>query len=194
MHRMIRTFPFCLLICLVFLCLNACGSAEKKQNQSEDSNETDISVKSLEDSVITRLYSDYTADPRSPFQKEINQIIDYAVENNLPLTGNKSGLYSMVLKPGTGVYPRWGLSFTAHYTVSSLEGKVYDSTYKRDKPFTDVLGQVIPAWNEGLIHMQEGGKSMFISPSHLAYGEAGFGDIIPPNTVLVFEIELIRAQ
>ena len=73
------------------------------------------------------------------------------------------------------------------------EGGVFDDSYKRGKPieFPIGMGNVIPGWDEGILLLNKGDKARFVIPSHLAYGEAGAGGVIPPNATLVFDVELM---
>ncbi|GAB6028255.1 FK506-binding protein 2A [Chamberlinius hualienensis] len=84
-----------------------------------------------------------------------------------------------------------------HYTGTLLsDGSKFDSSYDRQQPFVFQVGrrQVIPGWEQGLLDMCVGEKRKLTVPSHLAYGEAGAGDKIPPNADLVFEVELITIE
>ena len=81
-----------------------------------------------------------------------------------------------------------------HYSGKLEDGTEFDSSYKRNKPFDFQIGtrQVIEGWELGLIGMREGGKRTIFIPSYLAYGKKGAGNIIPPNSNLIFEIEIIQ--
>jgi peptidyl-prolyl cis-trans isomerase A (cyclophilin A) len=76
------------------------------------------------------------------------------------------------------------------------DGLVFDSSYERGNPIEFPLGQgqVIPGWDEGIQLLQIGDKARFVIPSHLAYGEKGAGGVIPPNAVLIFDVELIEVK
>ncbi|MET4162921.1 peptidylprolyl isomerase [Marinobacterium sp. MBR-111] len=87
-----------------------------------------------------------------------------------------------------------GALITAHYRGFLEDGTEFDSSYDRGQPFQTVLSRkkVIAAWVEGLKGMKEGGTRRLTVPAELGYGERGFGDKIPPNANLVFEIELLE--
>ena len=97
------------------------------------------------------------------------------------------------LKVGTGRSPKQGESVTVHYTGWFTNGKKFDSSVDRDEPFTFVLGarQVIAGWDLGVATMKIGDKVKLTLPPELAYGRAGYPGAIPPNSILVFEVELL---
>ncbi len=97
---------------------------------------------------------------------------------------------------GTGAAAEAGKKMTVHYTGTLTNGTKFDSSKDRDLPFVFNLGagQVIPGWEQGIAGMKEGGKRKLTIPPHLAYGERGVPGVIPPNSVLVFEIELIKVE
>ena len=100
-----------------------------------------------------------------------------------------------ILKEGdiNGQYPSSGSTVTVHYTGKFQNGNVFDSSISRGTPFSFVLNgrQVIPGWDIAVASMKKGEKSVFFIPSELAYGQRGAGASIPPNTDLIFEIELL---
>lgn len=102
-----------------------------------------------------------------------------------------SGLQYEVLKEGTGATPAKTDRVTVHYKGTLPDGKVFDSSYDRNEPATFGVGEVIPGWVEALQLMKPGGKYRVVIPPALAYGENGAGDVIGPNSTLVFEIELL---
>ncbi|HYK77460.1 MAG TPA: FKBP-type peptidyl-prolyl cis-trans isomerase [Daejeonella sp.] len=102
-----------------------------------------------------------------------------------------SGLQYQVLRDGNGPKPSINDEVTVHYKGTLLNGIQFDSSYDRNEPVTLLLTQVIPGWTEGLQQMPLGSKFRFFIPWQLAYGEQAAGEI-PPYSVLVFEIELLK--
>ena len=102
-----------------------------------------------------------------------------------------SGLQYEILKKGTGKKPAASDKVKVHYEGKLLDGTVFDSSYERKKPATFGLQQVIKGWTEGLQLMETGAKYRFYIPSELAYGAGGQRGI-PPNSVLIFDVELLE--
>lgn len=107
------------------------------------------------------------------------------------LATTKSGLMYKVEKQGSGSSPVNGATVTVNYTGSFLDGTVFDSSVQAGKPVSFKIGQVIQGWNEALMDMKKGEKRLLVIPPELGYGARGYPGAIPPNSFLVFEVELV---
>jgi FKBP-type peptidyl-prolyl cis-trans isomerase FklB len=105
-----------------------------------------------------------------------------------------SGLQYKVLTQGTGAKPTASDTVTCNYKGTLVDGTEFDSSYKRGEPANFPVGGVIKGWTEALQLMPVGSKWQLFIPPSLAYGEQGAGADIPPNSTLIFEIELISIQ
>lgn len=112
-----------------------------------------------------------------------------------PIT-TPSGLKYEDTKVGTGASPQTGQRVTVHYTGTLVDGTKFDSSRDRGTPFTFVIGtgSVIKGWDEGVATMKVGGKRNLLIPAALAYGARSPGAGIPPNSDLLFEVELLSIQ
>ena len=131
--------------------------------------------------------------------------LSYAIElvNEEKSKMQDKGITDLIItdnKVGDGREAEKGLTVTVHYTGWLYEdGKKttkFDSSVDRREPFSFVLGvgQVIKGWDNGVSGMQVGGSRTIIIPSSMGYGSRGAGDVIPPNSDLIFEVELIEIQ
>jgi len=103
-----------------------------------------------------------------------------------------SGLVYRSLKDGKGASPMAADTVKVHYRGTFLDGKEFDSSYKRGEPIEFPLNGVIKCWTEGVQKMKIGGKAKLTCPASIAYGERGAGGgVIPPNATLQFEVELL---
>ena len=111
-----------------------------------------------------------------------------------------SGLQIIDTVAGTGAQPQRGQTCVMHYTGwlynNGIKGKKFDSSVDRGEPFEFKvgIGQVIKGWDEGVSSMKVGGKRTLIIPPALGYGERGAGGVIPPNAVLMFDVELLGVK
>ncbi len=96
--------------------------------------------------------------------------------------------------PGTGPAVKTGDTVRVHYTGTLLDGTKFDSSRDRDEPFEFTLGRgmVIRGWDEGIVGMKKGGRRKLTIPSDMAYGKAGHPPVIPPDSPLVFNVELVE--
>lgn len=130
-------------------------------------------------------------------QAELEEMTAAKVEefkNNEGVEVTESGLMIRTIQEGEGTSPVASDTVTVHYTGKLMNGDVFDSSVERGEPATFPLNRVIPGWTEGLQKMKEGGKAELLIPSDLAYGPRGAGNTIPPNSTLLFEVELISVN
>lgn len=108
----------------------------------------------------------------------------------------ESGLRYQFIVHGSGKQAEAGKTVAVHYIGTLDNAKEFDNSYKRKKPIEFQLGRgnVIEGWDEGIALLKEGDKARFVIPSHLAYGSAGAGGVIPPNAVLIFDVELMAVK
>ena len=104
-----------------------------------------------------------------------------------------SGLQYVDEIVGDGPSPTAGQNVKVHYSGTFPDGRKFDSSRDRGRPFEFVIGQgrVIRGWDEGVLDMKVGGRRILTVPGHLGYGAAGAGNIIPPNATLLFDVELL---
>lgn len=107
-----------------------------------------------------------------------------------------SGLKYIDEVVGTGASPRPGATVKVDYTGTLLDGTKFDSSKDSGRPLEFVIGtgRVIKGWDEGVMSMKVGGKRRLIVPPDLGYGARGFGQSIPPNATLQFEVELLDVK
>ncbi|QWX82752.1 peptidylprolyl isomerase [Cellulophaga sp. HaHaR_3_176] len=108
----------------------------------------------------------------------------------------ESGLRYKIIQKGTGAKAEAGMEVSVHYEGSLVSGTVFDSSYKRKEPidFQVGVGQVIKGWDEGICLLNVGDKARFVIPSNLGYGSAGAGGVIPPDAILIFDVELMKVS
>lgn len=105
-----------------------------------------------------------------------------------------SGFKVETIKPGNGQKPKAGQRVTVHYTGTLSNGKKFDSSRDRNRPFQFTLGEgeVIKGWDLGVAQMSKGEQAKLTCPPDYAYGDEDVGDgLIPANSTLVFDVELI---
>ena len=155
----------------------------------------------LSDDEMRATLAALQADMNGKLQAKRQQEGDAAQkEGEAFLAGNKSkpgvvtlpsGLQYKILTTGNGPKPAATDSVVCHYRGTFINGKEFDSSYKHGQPLTFPVNGVIKGWTEALQLMPAGSKWQLFIPSNLAYGEQGYGADIPPNSTLIFEVELI---
>ncbi|PHS09450.1 MAG: peptidylprolyl isomerase [Kordia sp.] len=123
---------------------------------------------------------------------EMNKSID---EVSKGFEKTATGLrYKITQTNAEGKKAKRGDNIQVHYTGTLLDGTKFDSSVDRGKPISFPIGtgRVIPGWDEGIMLLKEGEKARLIIPSYLGYGERGSGRVIPPNAILIFDVELVK--
>jgi len=120
---------------------------------------------------------------------------DYLLKNKIKAQPTESGLIYIKKKAGNGAQAENGKQVSVHYTGKFLDGEVFDTSEGKE-PMSIVLGRgsVIPGFEEGIALMREGEKATLILPAAIAYGERGAGNVIPPYTPIMFDVELVKVS
>lgn len=133
----------------------------------------------------------------------------YIQEKGLTASKTESGLYYVIEQEGTGEATTPGTTMYVNYAGYLLDGTLFDTSMPEIAKANNIfdaersyealpvnvgMGQVIPGWDEGLMLLKKGSKGKFIIPSPLGYGENGAGAMIPPNSILVFDVEVTDVQ
>jgi len=195
--RRSRKLAFVMLPALTLMILAglACQPAEKKAAAPAEGE------KAAQDAAAT--HSETTSDPApaagtTPEGQESAPAASPAatLTPGANVTSTASGLKYEDLVVGTGATPKTGQTCSVHYTGWLTNGSKFDSSRDRGTPFTFPIGQgsVIKGWDAGVMGMKVGGKRKLWVPPALAYGPDGYPPVIPPNSELVFEVELLGVQ
>lgn len=186
------------------------GMNMKRQNIDADSDQIVAGMKSSLNGDKTLLSEQEMAQILTSYQQEMQQkqaaeMAALSTENakkseeylkeNAKKKGFEtlpSGLQYRVITEGTGAIPNAESMVEVHYKGTLTDGTEFDSSYKRGEPASFPVGGVIPGWTEALKLMKEGSKWELVIPPALAYGERGAAPVIPPNSALIFEVELLK--
>jgi len=158
----------------------------------------------LSDEEILQVLDDYQKERKASAEKRAKETGEKnKKDGEIFLAKNKekdgvitlpSGLQYKVVTAGTGKIPKSSDSVTTHYRGTLIDGTEFDSSYAREEPASFRVDRVISGWTEALQLMKVGSKWEIYIPSELAYGPRGTGQIIGPNSALIFEIELLTIK
>ncbi|HPC72571.1 MAG TPA: FKBP-type peptidyl-prolyl cis-trans isomerase [Treponema sp.] len=168
---------------------NAFLQGFKDNMESKKLKLTDEQASSYIQEAITKAQEKKAADNKA---KETKFLEDNGKKPGVKTTA--SGLQYEVISEGTGLKPQATDTVKVHYTGTLMDGTKFDSSIDRGEPAEFPLDQVIPGWTEGIQLMSVGSKYKLYIPSSLAYGESGAGGVIPPNSPLIFEVELLGIE
>lgn len=179
--------PAALSAAVAIASLSSCGGNKAKQEDS---------LKEVEEMVAA--VKDYTPDTTSfaAYNAEFfnNPAKKAGTPSDSTYVETETGLKYVVITEGTGKTPSATDAVTVHYTGILTDGTEFDSSVSRGEPITFPLNRVIAGWTEGLQQMKEGGVAVFYIPSGLAYGEQGAPGAIPPNSDLIFKVQLFSVD
>lgn len=117
----------------------------------------------------------------------------HAQTNSTPeLVKLPSGVEVSHIQKGSGPRPIASDTVLVHYEGTLLDGKVFDSSYKRGQPISFPLSGVVPCWTQGVAQMSVGGTAVLTCPADTAYGSRGVPNVIPPNSILKFKVNLLE--
>lgn len=153
-------------------------------------NQADLNLHATVDTTLTPVPTSAIINTQSQNAASSSSSMD-----NIQIT-TQDGLKIQDETVGTGATAQSGSTVTVNYLGTLENGTKFDSSYDRNTPFTTQIGvgQVIKGWDEGIVGMKVGGKRKLIIPPDLGYGAQGAGDSIPPNSTLIFEVELLEVK
>src|SRR6266536_2476685 len=146
--------------------------------------------------VMTTFEKDMQSKQKAAGEKNAAEGTKFLEENKKKegVKMTSSGMQYKVVKEGTGAQPKATDTVTVNYRGTLINGKEFDSSYKRGQPATFPLNGVIKGWTEGLQLMKTGSKYQVFVPPNLAYGDRNVGPDIAPNSTLIFEVELLGVK
>ena len=155
---------------------------------------TDSASESALQSLLLLMQKKKEEDEKAAAKKALDEQAQFLAKNVLDSTVKVTtkGVQYKVIKEGTGITPKVSDKVQVHYVGALLDGTEFDNSVKRGEPLEFPVNAVIEGWQDLLQVMKEGMKVKAWIPSALAYGEAGVPPLIPANSLLVFEVELLK--
>lgn len=136
------------------------------------------------------------AGQQEQLEADLLTIEEFLEQNNIDAQKAEAGLYYVEEQEGTGPEVKEGDEVTVHYRGKLLDGTPFDASYDRGEPFTFQVGEgmVIRGWDEALQELRQGSKATLYIPSPLAYGPRSAGPVIKPNSILIFDVEVLDVK
>lgn len=145
---------------------------------------------------IQKMQQEMAVKQQRQLLEDIQTIDKHLAERSIVADTTASGVRIQVTEKGTGEKPQAGDNIVVHYRGKLLSGEQFDASYDRNQPFTFPVGrgQVIPGWDESLMQLPKGSKATIYIPSPLAYGPQQASEVIKPNSILVFDVEVLDVK
>lgn len=153
-----------------------------------------LAVSDDEARTIVNKFLNEAEEKKSVAQKKAGEEFLAANKQRPEIHTTASGLQYEIIKEGNGKKPKATDRVKCHYEGQLIDGTLFDSSVRRGQPATFGVSQVIAGWVEALQMMSEGAKWKLYIPSELGYGAQGAGELIPPHSVLIFEVELLEVM
>lgn len=164
----------------------SCNSSHTDTSSSE--------AAELDETELTRITTLMDPAPETYQEDQVNKLLQYALDHNIPVHKTESGLLYWIQKPGNDKKAGKGDKILVRYKGNLLDGKVFDQSPASGEPVQFKLSDMIPAWQEALTLIGEDGKITILTHSDLAYKGQRVGNVIPPYSPLIFEVELIDIE
>lgn len=161
----------------------SCNSDHKDTSSSE--------APELDEVELTRITTLIDPAPETYQEDQVNRLLQYALDHNMPVHKTESGLLYWIQEPGNDQRAQKEDKILVRYRGNLLDGKVFDQSPVSGEPVQFNLSDMIPAWQEALSMIGEDGKITILTHSDLAYRGQRIGNVIPPYSPLIFEVELI---
>ena len=152
--------------------------------------------KAAYDKMMAEEEAAYEAEKAKRQVEEGKTIAAYIAANGVTQEPTESGLYIFPVEAGKGALAQWGDVVSVHCVLRNLQGEIIDSTYGEGEPMSFTIGEgnMVPAIEEAVMTMAPGAKVTVLTPSEMAFGEMDLGEMLPPYTPLLIDLELVEVK
>lgn len=178
-----------LMFSLILVC--SCSSNSETSTSSRTVNTKTVEMSGDE---LRRVSMMIDPAPKTYQEEQVNKLIQYALDHNWPVLKSESGLLYWIREKGNDNNAQKDNVVLVRYKGNLIDGKVFDQSPASGEPVSFKVSEVIPAWQEAMSIIGEEGKITILAHSDLGYKGQGIGNVIPPYSPLIFEIELIDVQ